>query len=84
MPARRCPPTRRRRRKAVPPSVGTIAYRLGGETVYGLEGAIFVAGAAVQWLRDGLRIVPSADATGAMAAGLLCDDILPVLLLEIA
>jgi glycerol kinase len=45
-------------------------YRLGGETVYGLEGAIFVAGAAVQWLRDGLRIVPSADATGAMAAGL--------------
>jgi glycerol kinase len=48
--------------------LSTIAYRLGGETVYGLEGAIFVAGAAVQWLRDGLRIVPSADATGAMAA----------------
>jgi glycerol kinase len=48
--------------------LSTIAYRLGGETVYGLEGAIFVAGAAVQWLRDGLRVVPSADATGAMAA----------------
>jgi glycerol kinase len=47
--------------------ISTIAYRLGGETVYGLEGAIFVAGAAVQWLRDGLRIVPCADATGAMA-----------------
>jgi glycerol kinase len=46
----------------------TIAYRPGGETVCGLEGAIFVAGAAVQWLRGGLRIVPSADATGAMAA----------------
>jgi glycerol kinase len=47
--------------------LSTIAYRLGGETVYGLEGAIFVAGAAVQWLRDGLGIVPSAAATGAMA-----------------
>src|ERR1700730_17241987 len=48
--------------------LSTIAFRLGGETVYGLEGAIFVAGAAVQWLRDGLGVVPSADATGAMAA----------------
>jgi glycerol kinase len=48
--------------------LSTIAYRLGGETVYGLEGAIFIAGAAVQWLRDGLRVVPSAAATGVMAA----------------
>jgi glycerol kinase len=48
--------------------ITTIAYRLGGETTYGLEGAIFIAGAAVQWLRDGLRVVPSAAATGAMAA----------------
>jgi glycerol kinase len=48
--------------------ISTIAYRLGGETVYGLEGAIFVAGAAVQWLRDGLHIVASAAATEAMAA----------------
>jgi glycerol kinase len=47
--------------------LSTIAYRLRGETVYGLEGAIFIAGAAVQWLCDGLGIVPSADATGAMA-----------------
>jgi len=47
--------------------ISTIAYRLGGKTTYGLEGAIFVAGAAVQWLRDGLRVVPSAAATGAMA-----------------
>ncbi len=47
--------------------LSTIAYRLGGETTYGLEGAIFIAGAAVQWLRDGLRVVPSAAATGAMA-----------------
>jgi glycerol kinase len=48
--------------------LSTIAYRLGGETVYGLEGAIFIAGAAVQWLRDGLKVVPSAAATGVMAA----------------
>jgi glycerol kinase len=47
--------------------LSTIAYRLGGETTYGLEGAIFIAGAAVQWLRDGLRVVPSAAATGPMA-----------------
>ncbi|HLK83989.1 MAG TPA: glycerol kinase GlpK [Xanthobacteraceae bacterium] len=47
--------------------LSTIAYRLGGATTYGLEGAIFVAGAAVQWLRDGLRVVPTAAATGPMA-----------------
>ena len=48
--------------------LSTIAYRLGGETVYGLEGAIFIAGAAVQWLRDRLALVPSSEAAGAMAA----------------
>jgi len=47
--------------------LSTIAYRLGGETTYGLEGSIFIAGAAVQWLRDGLRVVPTAAATGPMA-----------------
>jgi glycerol kinase len=40
--------------------LSTIGYRLNGETSYSLEGSIFVAGAAVQWLRDGLRIVSSA------------------------
>jgi len=45
----------------------TIAYRLGGETTYALEGAIFVAGAAVQWLRDGLGVVERADQTARMA-----------------
>jgi glycerol kinase len=45
----------------------TIAYQLGGERSYALEGSIFVAGAAVQWLRDGLHVVPSAEATGALA-----------------
>jgi glycerol kinase len=45
----------------------TIAYRLGGETTYALEGAIFVAGAAVQWLRDGLRLLSSAPETERLA-----------------
>src|SRR6516165_11644044 len=47
--------------------LSTIAYRLNGDTVYGLEGSIFIAGAAVQWLRDLLGVVPSAAATEAMA-----------------
>ncbi len=46
----------------------TIAYQLDGVRSYALEGSIFVAGAAVQWLRDGLRIVQSAGETGALAA----------------
>lgn len=46
----------------------TIAYRLNGKTTYALEGSIFVAGAAVQWLRDGLGIIQSAEETGEMAA----------------
>jgi len=45
----------------------TVAYQLDGVRNYALEGAIFVAGAAVQWLRDTLRVVPSAPATAAMA-----------------
>jgi len=45
----------------------TIAYRLDGKTTYALEGSIFVAGAAVQWLRDGLKIVKTAAETGALA-----------------
>ncbi len=45
----------------------TIAYRLGGKTTYALEGSIFIAGAAVQWLRDGLGIIDDAAKTGSMA-----------------
>jgi glycerol kinase len=45
----------------------TIAYRLGGTTTYALEGSIFVAGAAVQWLRDGLKLLSSAPETEALA-----------------
>ncbi|NNE86404.1 MAG: glycerol kinase GlpK [Alphaproteobacteria bacterium] len=48
----------------------TIAYRLDGQTSYALEGSIFVAGAAVQWLRDGLKIIDAAPDTEAMAEGL--------------
>ena len=47
----------------------TIAYRLRGQTAYALEGSIFVAGAAVQWLRDGLRLISRADETEPLAAG---------------
>ena len=45
----------------------TIAYQLDGETTYALEGSIFVAGAVVQWLRDGLGIIASAPETEALA-----------------
>jgi glycerol kinase len=45
----------------------TIAAQLGGRRSYALEGAIFVAGAAVQWLRDGLGLIAHAAETGALA-----------------
>ena len=47
--------------------LSTIGYRLDGRTSYALEGSIFIAGAAVQWLRDGLGIISSAAETGLMA-----------------
>jgi glycerol kinase len=46
----------------------TIAYQLAGERTYALEGSIFVAGAAVQWLRDGLGIISRAAEAGELAA----------------
>jgi glycerol kinase len=45
----------------------TIAYRLAGKPTYALEGAIFMAGATVQWLRDGLGLIASAPETGLLA-----------------
>jgi glycerol kinase len=45
----------------------TLAWQLGGKRTYALEGAIFVAGAAVQWLRDGLKIIREASETGVLA-----------------
>jgi glycerol kinase len=46
----------------------TIAYRLDGRTTYALEGSIFVAGAAVQWLRDGIKVIGKAEESGQLAA----------------
>ncbi|MGB0843614.1 MAG: glycerol kinase GlpK [Alphaproteobacteria bacterium] len=46
----------------------TIAYRLGGKATYALEGSIFIAGAGVQWLRDGLGLLDDAAKSGEMAA----------------
>lgn len=45
----------------------TVAYRLNGEVSYGLEGSIFVAGAAVQWIRDQMRFVSHASETEQIA-----------------
>jgi len=46
----------------------TVAYRLGRETAYALEGSIFIAGAAVQWLRDRLGAIETAPESEALAA----------------
>lgn len=46
----------------------TIAYQFGGERCYALEGSIFIAGAAVQWLRDGLGIIERVSQSGLLAA----------------
>ena len=45
----------------------TIAYQLGGRRTYALEGAIFIAGAAVQWLRDALKVIGTAPDVNALA-----------------
>lgn len=46
----------------------TIAWRTGKETEYALEGSVFIAGAAIQWLRDGLGIISNAAETEGLAA----------------
>jgi len=48
--------------------LSTIAYRLNGQTTYALEGSIFIAGAAVQWLRDGIEVIEHAAHSGELAA----------------
>ncbi|MEQ1719120.1 MAG: glycerol kinase GlpK [Hyphomicrobium sp.] len=48
--------------------LSTVAYSLNNEVHYALEGSIFIAGAAVQWLRDGLGMIKTASETGPMAA----------------
>ena len=57
--------------EAPPPVDGlltTVAWQIGDETTYAMEGAIFVTGAAVQWLRDELQIIERADEIGPLAA----------------
>lgn len=46
----------------------TIAWKVGGKTTYALEGSVFVGGAAVQWIRDGLELVESASEIESLAA----------------
>jgi glycerol kinase len=50
--------------------VATLAYRIAGRVGYALEGSIFVAGAAIQWLRDGLKLIAKAGDSEALAAGI--------------
>jgi glycerol kinase len=50
--------------------IATVAYRLAGKVTYAIEGSIFVAGAAVQWLRDGLKLIAAAGETERLASGL--------------
>lgn len=47
----------------------TVAYRLNGKPTYALEGSIFIAGAAIQWLRDGLQLIRAASETEPLAEG---------------
>ena len=50
--------------------LSTLAYQLDGKATYALEGSIFMAGAAVQWLRDGLHLIKDAAETEGLAAGI--------------
>jgi glycerol kinase len=54
--------------------LGTVAWGIGDEVAYALEASIFVTGAAVQWLRDGLGIIAEAGETEALAASLESND----------
>ena len=62
---------------APPPEPGllsTVAWGIGGATTYALEASIFVTGAAVQWLRDGLGVIEQVSDTEALAASLDSND----------
>jgi glycerol kinase len=48
----------------------TVAWRTAGKTEYALEGSVFIAGAAIQWLRDGLNIISNASETEALATSI--------------
>ena len=54
--------------------LSTIAYRIQGETTFGLEGSIFISGAIIQWLRDGLQTLSQASDSEAMASSLSSNE----------
>ena len=54
--------------------LGTVAWGIGGETTYALEASVFVTGAAVQWLRDGLGLISTAAETEELAASIDGND----------
>lgn len=54
--------------------LSSVAWRIGGRTVYALEGSCFIAGAAVQWLRDGLGLIQDASQVEALAASVADSD----------
>ena len=49
--------------------LNTVAWQIGGETTYALEGSVFVAGAAIQWLRDGLKLIESSEQSEGISQG---------------
>lgn len=57
-----------------PGLLSTVAWQIGSSTTYALEASIFVTGAAVQWLRDGLRVIDTAADTESLAASLDTND----------
>lgn len=57
--------------KPFPPAPGlltTVAWKIGAQTTYAVEGAVFIGGAVVQWLRDGLKIIQSSSEIESLAA----------------
>jgi glycerol kinase len=52
----------------------TVGWKIGDEVTYALEGSVFIAGAAVQWLRDGLGIIRSSSAVGELASSVDTSD----------
>ena len=52
----------------------TVAWKIGDDTQYALEGSIFIAGAVVQWLRDGLGIIKKSDDVETLAATVSSSD----------
>jgi glycerol kinase len=54
--------------------LNTVAWRTGGKATYAIEGSVFIGGAAVQWLRDGLELIDDADETQALAESLDGND----------